>query len=167
MSTFSYSGDPSTSVRDEVRFQVQDTDPACALLTDAEMDYVIDKWMPLYNSATYCAAIAAGTIARKWAKVVNVSDGNVSAQVGELQSRYTLMAQQLKNEYLEEGDVGGLVNLDNILAGTSFDPTIEPLEFGMRLDDNPWAGMQNYGGLQRGNYDNWGYRTSNPLLGGG
>jgi hypothetical protein len=144
--SFSYSGNPGSSIRDEVRFLIQDTDSTCALLEDAEIDYVLDKWMPLYDSALYCAAVAAGTVARKWAKVVNVSVGGTSAQVGDLQQRYTEMAAQLKADYHAEGDVGGLVNLENILAGTEFDPTIEPLQFSIGLDDNPYAGSQNYGG---------------------
>jgi hypothetical protein len=143
---FSYSGDPATSIRDEVRFLVQDTDETCPLLTDAECDYIIDKWMTLYDSALYCAAVAAGTIARKWAKVVNISAGGTSASVGDLQTRYVAMADQLMKDYRAEGDVGGLVNLENILAGTEFDPTIEPLQFSMALMDNPQAGSQNYGG---------------------
>ena len=147
---FSYSADPTTSIRDEVRFLVSDTDPAAPLLQDAELDYVIDKWFVLYLSAVYCASIAAGTIARKFARTVNISSGSTSGQVGELQQRYTEMSKQLMLEYLEEGDVGGLVNLENILMGTTYDPTIEPLEFGMRLDDNPRAGEQNFGGLERG-----------------
>jgi hypothetical protein len=159
--SFSYSGSPSDSVRDEVRFLIQDTDSTCPLLTDAELDYIVDKWMLLYDSAIYCASIAAGTIARKWAKQVNISDGNVSAQVGDLQARYTEMAAQLKAEYRAEGDVGGLTNLDNILLGTTYDPTIEPLSFSMGLDDNPRAGQQNYGG--RNSYGDYSF---NRLLGG-
>lgn len=144
---FTYSGDPATSLRDEVRFLVQDTDEGCPLLTDEELDYIIGKWEPLYGSALYIGAVAAGTIARKWARVTNVSAGGTTVAVGDLQERYTEMARQLKADYHAEGDVGGLVNLDNILAGTEFDPTIEPLEFAMRLDDNPWVGRQNFGGL--------------------
>lgn len=160
MIAFSYSGDPTTSSRDEVRFLIQDTDSTCPLLTDAELDYIIDKWMLLYDSETYCAAIAAGTIARKWAKRINISDGNVSAQVGDLQQRYSDMAKQLKAEYHNEGDVGGMVGLENILANNQFDPTIEPLEFSVGLMDNYLAGKQNYGGRTPDGY------SLDRLLGG-
>lgn len=145
---FSYSGDPASSTRDEVRFLIQDTDSTCPLLTDLELEYVLDKWMPLYNSVLFVASIAASSIARKWAKVVNVSDSGTSAATGDLQARYTLMAEQLRQEYMAEGDVGGLVNLENILADTTWDPTIEPLQTSIGLDDNPRAGQQNWGGQQ-------------------
>jgi hypothetical protein len=88
---------------------------------------------------------------------VNVSSGGVSASVGDLQARYTEMSAQLRAEYAAEGDVGGLTNLENILAGTEFDPTIEPLAFSMGLDDNPWAGRQDYGGYySRAQVDGYG-----------
>jgi hypothetical protein len=147
MTAFSYSGDPATSARDEVRFLTQDTDETCPLLSDNDLEYLLGKWLPLYNSVIYVASIAAATIARKWAKVVNVSDSGTSAATGDLQARYTLMAQQLMDEYQAEGDVGGLVNLENILSGTSWDYSIEPLEFAIALGDNPRAGDQSWGGV--------------------
>lgn len=153
---FSYSGNPGSSERDEVRFTIQDVDESCPLLTDAEIDYVLDKWMPLYDSVIYAASIAAGMVARKYAKLVNVSDGNVSAQMGDLQARYTAMADQLRKEYTAEGNVGGETNLDNILAGTEFDPTIDPLAFSMGLHDNLRAGRQNYGGFNVPTFDELG-----------
>lgn len=151
---FTYSGDPKTSIRDEVRFMVSDTDSTCPLLSDPEVDYIIDKWMDLYGSAIYCAAVAAGQIARKWARTTNITDGSTTVAVGDLQARYTAMAQQLKEDYAAEGDVGGLVNLENILAGTEFDPAIEPLQFSIGLDDNPRGGAQNFGGAL-GSYGEW------------
>lgn len=155
--SFNYSGDPSTSRRDEVRFLIQDTDEACALLTDLEVDYVINKWMPLYNSTLFCASIAAAQVARKWTSTVNVTDSGSSVATGELQSRYTLMAQQLRAEYQDEGDIGGLINLDNLLADFSRDYDIEPLEFSMNIGDNPRTSRQMYGDIgDYAGYDNIG-----------
>jgi hypothetical protein len=144
---FSYSGDPGTSARDEVRFLTSDIDENCALNSDAEIDYIIDKWMPLYGSTLFCAAVAARQISRKFARVVDVADGGSSVRTGDLQVRYATMADQLMADYQREGDVGGLINLDNILIGTEFDPSIDPLAFAMSLDDNDRAGSQNWGGM--------------------
>lgn len=146
MSTFSYSGNPATSARDEVRFLIGDTDETCMLLSDVELDYLVAKWLPLYGSALFIAAVAAKVISNRYAGTVTVGEDGLSAQVGELQQRYADLSDRLMADYRAEGDVGGLVNLENILADTSWDPEIEPLEFAMRLDDNDRAGKQNWGG---------------------
>ena len=143
---FSYSGNPEVSARDEIRFLIQDTDESCALLQDAEIDYILAKWIPLYGSVLFCASVAAGTISRKYAGVVPVSDGGTTVNLGDLQTKYAQMADELRSDYKREGDVGGLVNLENILLNNEYDPTIEPLAFAMKLDDNPRAGRQDWGG---------------------
>lgn len=145
-SDFSYSGDPSESTLDEVRFLAQDTDAAMPLLSDTEITYLIDKWWPLYESPTYVAALAAAVIARKFAGVVDVSADGVSVSTAGLSERYREVAEQLRAEYQSEGAVGGLPLLDNIMAGGQWDEQIEPLQFGIGVHDNRWAGRQNYGG---------------------
>ena len=142
---FTYSGDPTTSVRDEVRFLCQDTDCNVPMLYDPEMDYLIGQWLPAYGSPIYVASIAAAVIGRKLAAIPDVSADGVSVQTSNLSTRYMQIAKDLRNEYQLLGDVGGLVNLDNILTDTSIDYTIKPLSFGMRLHDNAAAGMQDYG----------------------
>jgi hypothetical protein len=155
-----YSGDPATSLVDEVRFQVQDTGAdGYWLLTDLEIQHLIDRWAAVYDSITYVAAVAAGVIARKFAGVTDISADGVSVSTSGLSDRYLKVAAALRQEYKDEGATGGMPLLDNILSGTQWDPSIEPLEFGMHAHDNPAAGRQSYGGLRRGAYDN-------PLLGG-
>lgn len=160
MADFSYSGDPLDSERDELRFLIQDTDPAVPLLTDTELDYLLGKWQPLYQSVTYVAAIAAAVIARKFAGQLDVSADGVSVSVSKLSTTYTDLARQLREEYAEEGAVGGEALIDNILDDFDWDPSIKALEFGRALHDNPGVGRQNYGGI--------GHRRSadNPLTGG-
>lgn len=155
MADFTYSQNPSTSDRDELRFIVQDTDPAVPLLTDTEMDYLLAKWLPLYESVTYVAAIAAAIIARKYAGLVDISADGVSVSTADLSARYTDLARQLRAEYAEEGASGGSPLIDNILMGVDLDPSIDPLEFGLHQHDNPNAGRQNYGGLRGGPTFDW------------
>jgi len=50
--TFTYSGDPSTSTRNYVRFLIHDTDSTDALFSDEELNYVITEW----GSDAYSAA---------------------------------------------------------------------------------------------------------------
>lgn len=146
MADFSYSGDPADSELDEARFLVQDTDPSLPLLTDTEVTYLLNKWLPEYGSVTYVAALAASVISRKYAGVVNINADGVSVNTADLSERYRAVAEQLREEYKSEGATGGLPLIDNILAGNEFDASIDPLVFGMSLHDNYLAGRQDYGG---------------------
>lgn len=153
---FSYSGDPTFSEKDECRFLTQDTDPVMPLLNDTEYAYLLDKWMPLYGSVTYVAAVACAIISRKFASVVSVSADGVSVSTADLSQRYRELAGVLRDEYAAEGAAEGSPTIENLLAGFEWDASIEPLEFGMHIHDNPAAGRQNYGGTRGGprfNYD--------------
>lgn len=157
-----YSGDPTDSDRDELRFLIQDTDMTNVLLTDEELDYLINKWTPLYHSNTFTASVAAGVLARKFAGAVSISADGVSVSMAELSGKFGQMAMQLRADYESEQDVAGEVDISNILWDASFDPSIDPLEFAMRLDDNREAGRQNWGGLLQGA---WNHGYSDPLYG--
>lgn len=142
--SFSYSGNPAGSDRDQVRFLIQDTDPGLVLLQDEELDWLIAKWMPKYDSLTYVAAVAAAQISRKFIGIVSVSADGVSVNTADLAQRYRDLATQLRNEY-QADQVGGEINIDNLLIGSSIDYSIRPLRFGVGLHDNPGAGLQDYG----------------------
>lgn len=144
--TWSYSGDPSSSDKDAVRFLVQDTDNTLELLTDEEIEYLITQWAPAYGSNTYVAAVAAAVISRKFAGVVTISADGVSISGSDLSRKYTDMAVQLRAEYAEESAVGATVDLSNIEIAIRFDPSIAPLNFSVGMHDNARAGQQAYGG---------------------
>jgi hypothetical protein len=144
---WTYSGDPATSDRDELRFIVQDTRVELPLLLDEELDYLIAEWMSRYDSITYVAAIAAQIISRKFAGIVTVSADGVSVNTSELSARYKEMAAGLRDEY-KAAQVGAEVDITNLLVGHTPDPSIKPLHFALNLHDNPEAGMQDYGGWQ-------------------
>jgi len=141
---FSYSGDPTNSDTDEVRFLTQDTDPGLPLLTDEEIDFLIERWMPRYDSLTYVAAVAAATISRKFTGIVTVSADGVSVNTADLSSKYRDMAVQLRAEYVA-GQIGGEVDISSIMVGSTPDFSIKPLAFGIGLHDNPEAGLQDFG----------------------
>lgn len=144
--SWSYSGDPSTTERDEVRFYLQDTDAGFPLLTNEEIDWLIDEWMPKYDSLIYVASVGAATVSRKFAGMVAVSADGVSVQTGDLAQRYRDLAIELRDQY-KAGQIGGEVDIDNLLIGHGPDPNIRPLRFGVGLHDNPEAGLQDFGTL--------------------
>jgi hypothetical protein len=143
---YTYSGDPLDSDKDEVRFLLQDTDPGTLpLLTDEEIEFLLDRWLPKYDSVTYVAAVAADTISRKFVGIVSISVDGVSVNTADLAQRYRDLAVQLRNEYVA-GQIGAEVPLDNIMVGGRVDYSIAPLNFSIGLHDNPQAGQQDYGG---------------------
>lgn len=132
--TFSYSGDPADSPLDQLRFLIQDTDTAFPLLTNEELVWLEGQWMPLYDSLTFVASIAAAAIARKFTGIVSVSADGVSVNTSELSARYTTMASGLRQEYKDS------------LAGAEPQWNQDsPRRFRIGLHDSIAAGMQDYG----------------------
>lgn len=130
---------------DIVRFYAQDTDPELRLLSDTEIQYLIDIWRPKYDSLIYVAAKAAEIVSVKFAGVVSVSADGVSVNVADLSERYAAAARLLYQMH-KDHQVGGLVDLTNLMWGATLDSGIAPLNFGLRLHDNREAGRQDYGG---------------------
>lgn len=143
--TYVYSGAPFAADVDELRFLLQDVgDDNLWLLSDQELQFLIDAWMPRYDSLTFVAAVAAATISRKFAGIVSVSADGVSVNTADLSQRYRDLAVALREEY-KLAQVGGEIDIENLLIGYSADRSIKPLRFGVGLMDNPEAGLQDYG----------------------
>lgn len=148
-----YSGDPSSTLRDQVRFWTQDTDPSFWLLTDWEYDYLIEyNTTNTNNDPMWVAAVACTVIASKFTREVSVSADGVSVDVGSLQRKYLDLAASLREAFDEtHGDLA----LPTLALPSSWaqDVTIAPLLFGIGMGDNFEAGLQDYGwrrlGLER------------------
>lgn len=136
---------PDSSDVDVVRFYLQDTDPALRLLGDSELQYLVDQWQPRHDSLVYVAAKAAELVSIKFAGVVSVSADGVSVNVADISERYAAAASRLYQMH-KDYQVGGEVDISNLLWGSTRDHGIAPLVFGMGLHDNREAGRQNYGG---------------------
>ena len=143
--SWTYSGAPGSSDLDQVRFYVQDTDPARQLLTNEEISFLIAQWSDAVNSPLYVAAVAAEVIAAKFVPEVNVSGDGISVDQGSLQQRYNDLASSLRDQYKALYQNQG-PDLSTILLDEFPDTTIKPLSFGVGMHDNVWAGQQNYGG---------------------
>ena len=144
---WSYSGDPSESDLDQVRFYCQDTVQARPLLQDEEIDFLLATWADAYNSPLAIAAVACEVIAGKFAASINVSADGVNIDQGSLQSHYMQLAAQLREQYkylyqYSPPDLSSIMSQD-------WDPEIVPLTFSVGLMDNYRAGNQDYGS-QRG-----------------
>lgn len=149
---WSYSGDPTGSPLDEVRFLIQDTDPDLPLILDDEIAYLLATWLPIHGSALYVAAVACDVISRKFATVLPVSADGVSVGTGDLSQRYKDLAVQLRSEHAASMVLGSPDN-ENLLVDSHFDSSIAPLAFSMGINDNPEAGQQDMGGWGRSPYN--------------
>lgn len=129
---------------DVVRFYLQDTDPELRLLSDAELQYLIDEWVPKYDSFIYVASVAAERVAAKFAGVVSVSADGVTVNVADLSERYAMVAARLRQQH-KDAQVGAEVDIDHLLWSDHPDFGIKPLSFGVGMHDNREAGRQEYG----------------------
>ena len=144
--TFTYSGNPSNSPLDEVRFYIQDTNTSDQLLSDEEINYLIAKWYPVYVSFILVAANACDIISSKFAREVTYSADGISVGANELQQKYTLLAKSLRDQYKMEQSPGGAPDVGGIMYGEEFDPSIIPLTWSKGMNDNYRAGRQDFGG---------------------
>ena len=145
--TWTYSGDPSASDLDEVRFMLQDTDTTDQLMPDEEIQFVIDKWAGVVGSNIWAAAICAETLAAKFAREVSVSGDGVSVAVQDLQDKYDRLAASLREQhktFAGSGENGAIGN--GTIFDTTPDASIKPLSFGKGMHDNLRAGQQDWGG---------------------
>lgn len=96
--TFTYSGDPSTSTRNYVRFLINDTDSTDPLFTDEELNYVISEaGSNPYKSARECAEILIARFSRL-ADSSSKSVGDIS--VSESFSAKIQHYKELANSFL-------------------------------------------------------------------
>ncbi len=95
--TFTYSGDPSTSTRNYVRFLLNDTDSTDALFSDEELSYVITEWNgDAYDAARECAEILIARFARLADSTSkSVGDISVSESFGSKVTHYKELANSL------------------------------------------------------------------------
>lgn len=105
--TFSYSGDPSSSTKDQVRFYIGDTTETGATFSDEEIGFALtqnsDKPLP----AAISLALSASA---RYARYVTKSVGDLSINYGELAANYKTLADTLTRQL-------GMTNPPAIFSG--------------------------------------------------
>lgn len=74
---FSYSGDPDTSLKDQVRFLIGDTEVDDMILTDAEIEWTINRRGRTTN-IYYAASDAADLAGHKYSRIINRQTGTLT-----------------------------------------------------------------------------------------
>ncbi len=137
--TFTYTGDPSASDLEEVRFLVGDTDSANELLSDEEILFLLAEIV----SVAYTAVRAATAIAAKFARFVDVRTGAVSKALGVQMQHYLDLARRLEIRADEGGlGEGGPEPVFTALTRTDkredrLDSDLVQPQFRIGQDDNP------------------------------
>lgn len=91
--TWTYSGDPSSTDRDAVRFLVGDTDNTDQLFTDEEIAYALTQ-----GDSYTAAARLARNLASKYARYSDESIGDLSISYSQRYKHFTEIAKQLELE---------------------------------------------------------------------
>lgn len=148
---WTYSGVPSASEKDEVRFWTQDVDQSRPLLSDEEITFLIDRWYKKIGSLIYVSAIACEVIASKYTSEINVNADGVSVSVGDLQQRYITLAQRLRDT--ADVEMGDEVAFEmEVMYGSQLSESLEPLVFGIGFMDNWEVGRADYGNYHPGRW---------------
>jgi len=92
--TWSYSGDPSTSTLDEVRFLIGDTDSTAEQLSNEEIDFLItDAGNDVYGAA----ADASRSLMAKYARRADRDVGDLRVKWSQLQAHYGDLYKRYSN----------------------------------------------------------------------
>lgn len=158
---WSYSGDPASSDKDEVRFYTQDVIEQRPLLQDEEIQFLLIEWLEQMGSILFVAATACEIIAAKFAAEVSVSADGVSVSSGDLQQRYMNLAEQLREQAHIKLDDDVSMGLEE-LWDVGLDAGIDPLMFGIGFHDNWEAGRQDYGNYKPNSPYSSSYSQSRP-----
>jgi hypothetical protein len=92
--SWTYSGDPSKSNKDAVRFLVGDTDQLDQLSTDEEIDWALLLKTNIYNAASLIASGIATNLARL---KISVKIGPISEEYGDRAKFYAARAKELND----------------------------------------------------------------------
>lgn len=91
---WTYSGNPATSRRDEVRFLIGDTDPQDPLLQDEEIDYLLAQ----KEAVNQVAVTACKYILAKLAREVDYTIGPERVAASQKYRHYMSVLQRLTDE---------------------------------------------------------------------
>lgn len=104
--SWSYSGDPSTSALDAVRFLIFDTDTTNQLLSNEEINYLLSA----ENNNVYAAAIrAAMRLSANFGRKGSMSVGDLSIDYGSQATFYSGLVAALRRERVLRGGAGAAI----------------------------------------------------------
>lgn len=146
--TFSYSGNPLASAKDQVRFLLGDTATGTGKLSDEEIAYLLTEW----EDDTYAAAAAAADIiSNNAAAYYDFSADGGTSSIGQLQERYRQVARTIRQTRAQRAIVpfyvGGIDRADT--EAFEADESVIHTDFGTGMHDNLREGAYGSGSSRR------------------
>ena len=97
--TFTYSGDPTTSTRNKVRFLINDTTATDVLFSDEELDYLITEWG---TNVYEISRAACETLVSRFSRLADSTSKSVGdISVSESYTAKSKQYQDLANSFLD------------------------------------------------------------------
>lgn len=123
--SFTYSGNPASSPRDEVRFLIGDTDATRPVLFDAEVDYLLAS----QPSALAAATEGARRAAARFASLADLSVDGLSIAYSQRRDAYTALAADLSARESAATPTRNVPTMISLAA-----PAAPPLRVGMHAN---------------------------------
>jgi hypothetical protein len=96
--TFTYTGDPTVSTRDQIRFLISDTDSADPHFTDEEIAWQLSTWGNIWEAAASCAEILSGRFAKIADSTKSVGDLTLSLNYSRAAESYLHLSDHLRSQ---------------------------------------------------------------------
>lgn len=129
---WTYSGDPSASDRDHVRFLIGDVDSSEQLLTDEEIAFALtEEPAPRLAAASCCDAIVA-----KWSRQVDTGMLSLNVNASQRIQNYRTLAAKLRADHYKRITprfLGQSIGTKDTLAG---DTDVPQPAFATGMHDN-------------------------------
>ncbi len=121
--TFSYSGNPSSSDRDQVRFLIADTNSAAPILQDEEIDYLLAT----ETSVARAALAAAEEVLSRFARQVDKTVGPTQISASQRHAQYKDTVARLRKN-LRKGAMpyAGGISVSDKQSGEADPDRVQP-----------------------------------------
>jgi len=93
---WTYSGNPASSDRDAVRFEIQDTDQSTPLVSDEEIDYALDQEGSVLAAAARCCEALARRFGSQADLSITSAGDSVKRSYAARATNYMALAERLR-----------------------------------------------------------------------
>lgn len=134
---FTYTGDPSVSDRDKIRFLIGDTISTDAHFQDEEIAWMLGEWAgDVYKAAQAACEILSGRYAHKAQVSKSVGDLSVSESYGAQSTSFLVLADRIAAMNTRANVPSVRVNQNALKSTSTRVATTQNSDFYMGLQDN-------------------------------
>jgi hypothetical protein len=135
--TFSYSGNPSSSNLDLVRFLLWDTDSTDVLVTNEEIQYMLTTWQNPYEAARACAERLSAKFVRMADQITkSVGDISISKSYSAKADQYVKLSDEIAEQRARLFPATPIVNSNSLKSSRERTYDTRKSDFYVGIDDN-------------------------------